>query len=93
MKRLICLKIDLSQIADDLSKAKFAAQETQLMEQAVKEFKKQVKKLKPVKVVKDYLPKPQVLIEFDDEQYQTIYEALCKMDVVEIIDSIITNEG
>src|SRR5258708_13831766 len=90
MKRLIFLKIDLMQISDDLSKTKFDIKEQQLKEQAVKGFKNQIKSLKQIKIIKDYLPEPQVLIEFDDEQYQTIYETLCQMDVVEIIDSNIS---
>jgi hypothetical protein len=89
MKRLIFLKIDSDLIPDGLSKTKLAAAEKEVAEQAVKEFKKQVKDLKQVKLIKDYLPQPQALIEFREEEYQTIYEALCQMDIVETVDSII----
>lgn len=85
MKRVIFLKIDLTQIPDSLSKAKFIVKEKELIEQAVKEFKREIKSSQ-IKVLKDYLPNAQVLIEFPDDQYQVIYEVLCKIDIVETID-------
>jgi hypothetical protein len=89
MKKLIFLKIDLTQIPDEFASKKFVQQEKLLIEQTVKDFKKQIKDF--AKVVKDYLPDPQILIEFDDDQYYpTIYDALCQMNMVDVIDSNIS---
>jgi hypothetical protein len=93
MKRLIFLKINITQIPDNFSKSKFIAQEKVLKEQAIKQFRIDIKAIKQIKVIKDYLPEVQVLIEFEDDQYQTVYEALCKMSVVETIDNLIPKDG
>ena len=42
-----------------------------------------------IKIIKDYLPKPEVLIEFPDSKWDKVYEDLCKLDSVAIIDAML----
>jgi len=86
MKRLIFLKININQIDDKLSVNKFFEEKKKLTELTIKQFKAQIKSLPQVKISKDLFPEAQVIIEFPDDQYQIVYEALCKMDTVEVID-------
>lgn len=54
-----------------------------------KQFRDDIKKLPFIKVLEEREPKPEVIIEFPDDKYQEMYEALRKLDIVEIIDSIL----
>jgi hypothetical protein len=43
-------------------------------------------KFPQIKITQEFEPKAAVNIEFADDQYQDVYEALCKIDIVEMID-------
>jgi hypothetical protein len=55
---------------------------------ALKQFRDEIKKLASVKIVKELESKAQVIIELPDERYQEVYEAMCKMDVVQTIEAV-----
>ena len=59
---------------------------------AFKTFRDNIKKLPSVKIVKELDPKPQVIIEFPDSEYQDVYESLCKLDIVQVIDAVLPKE-
>lgn len=92
MRRLIFLYIDLEQIPDDVPQSKWKSYQTKMAQQAVKDFTQQVKALKSVKIVEDNLPRPEVLIQFPDEQRDVVYEALRQLPIVETIDSMVPQE-
>jgi hypothetical protein len=79
MKRLIFLQLHYSTTPAVRSKA-------------FQQFRDDIKKLPDIKIIKEYDPKPQVLIEFPDNQYQEVYDALRQLEVVEVIDSILPEE-
>jgi hypothetical protein len=86
MKRLIFLKLDISQLDEKLSLAKYLEAKKALIEPAIKQFKSEIKQIPQIKVLKDLLPEPQVIIEFPNNDYQTVYEALIKLPIVETVD-------
>lgn len=43
----------------------------------------------PFKILKRLEPKPEVIVEFPDDQYQDVYDKLRELDIVETIDSIL----
>jgi len=57
-----------------------------IRDKVLKQFRKDMTKFPQIKIIKEFEPQAAVNIEFDDDQYQTIYEVLCKIDVVEMID-------
>jgi hypothetical protein len=57
-----------------------------------KQFAKEIKNLPNITIIKQLKTEPQVIIEFPDDKYQEIYEALIKLDTIEIIDSILPLE-
>lgn len=93
MKRLIFLKMEYL----DLNGKKVKKEEEdklrlELCQTSIKEFKKEMKTWlddKTVKIVKDYAPEPQVLIEFDEKKLDPVLDALRAADIVDIIDSIV----
>jgi hypothetical protein len=76
MKRLIILKVDY----ECGTKCRAAA---------FKQFRNDIKKIASIHILKEMEPKPQVIIEFSDDDYQNVYDNLRSLDIVEIIDSII----
>ncbi len=76
MKRLIFLKTEYGEKAD----------------KALKQFREDVKALDFIKIVKERSPKAEVLVEFPDNKSQEAYDGLRKLDIVEIIDSILPKE-
>lgn len=73
MKRLIFLKVAYKEKAEPV----------------MKQFRSDLQSLPDIKIIKDYLPKPEVLIEFPDGKWDRIYEDLRKLDSVAIIDSML----
>jgi hypothetical protein len=59
---------------------------------AFKQFRDVLKKFPAVKIVKEMEPLPEVVIEIPDADYQTVYEAFCKADIVETVDNILPKE-
>jgi len=57
-------------------------------EAALKTFQKEAKELS-LKVVKEFPKVPSVLIEFEDDRLDEVYNKLRVLDVVEVIDSIL----
>ncbi len=76
MKRLIFLKTEYGEKAD----------------RALKQFRADLKALDFIKIVKEYAPKAEVLVEFPDGKSQEAYDELRKLDIVEVIDSILPKE-
>lgn len=59
---------------------------------AFKQFREDLKKLPlPIKELSVLEPPPQVVIEFPDDKYQEIYDALRVLDSVELIDAILSS--
>lgn len=56
---------------------------------AIQKFREDLKALPLIKILKEFEKNAEVIIEYPDEKSQEIYEALCKLDIVEIIDSIL----
>jgi Flp pilus assembly CpaF family ATPase len=92
-RRLIFLKMEYL----DLKGKKVKKEEEQklreeLCQQSIKQFKKELKTLlddKSIKLVKDYSPEPQILIEFDEKKLEPVLEALRSADIVEVIDAML----
>lgn len=57
-----------------------------IRDKVLKQFRKDMIKFPNITIIKEFEPKAAVNIEFQDESYQDVYEALCKLDVVEMID-------
>lgn len=73
MKRLIFLKVEYKQKADG----------------PLAQFRSDIKQWDYIKIVKELLPKPEVVIEYPDAKHQEVYDNLRQLDIVEIIDSIL----
>jgi hypothetical protein len=73
MRRLIYLKVTYGEKSDA----------------AFKQFKEDLKGLSYIKLIKEYAPKPEALVEFPDSRLDDAYEALRKLDIVAIIDSML----
>ena len=58
---------------------------------SIKEFKKQAAIL-DFKVVKEYPTEASVLIEYDNDKAQEMYDALRALPIVEIIDSMLPKD-
>lgn len=56
---------------------------------AFKEFRENVKEHSPIKILKELEPKPEVIIEVPDKDWDEAYDFLRKLDIVEVIDSIL----
>lgn len=56
---------------------------------AFKKFREEMKAFPFIKIVKELEPKPEVIIEFPDDKYQEMYDGLRKLDIVELIDSVL----
>lgn len=76
MRRLIYLKVAYGEKSDA----------------AHKQFRADLKLIDYIKFVKDYAPKPEVLVQFPDDKQWEAYEALRKLDIVSIIDSTLPIE-
>jgi hypothetical protein len=76
MKRVIFLKTAYKAGPDERAKA-------------FKIFKEELKKLPQIKALQEIEPPPQVIVEFADDKYQELYDALRVLDIVELIDSIL----
>lgn len=72
MKRLIFLKVEYGKKADG----------------PVAEFRAAIKQWDYIKVIKAFLPKAEVVIEYPDAKHDEVYNNLRQLDIVEIIDSI-----
>jgi hypothetical protein len=96
MKRLIFLKREyLDTKKDKIKKADEPKLLAALSLKAVKAFKDQAKSLidkRTIKIIKDYLPEPQVLIQFEDKLVEDIYHLMRGLDIVEVIDFVIPVE-
>jgi hypothetical protein len=88
MKRIIVLNIDLTTIPLDANKIKYKLMETELANTAVKTFKSQMKNTN-IKPLKDYLPLPEILVEFPDKDIETVYNFLRSLHSVATIDSFL----
>jgi phage terminase small subunit len=73
MKRLIFLKVAYGEKA----------------EPALKQFRSALQSLPDIKIIKEYPPKPEVLVEFPESKWDRVYEDLRKLDIVATIDSIL----
>ncbi len=56
---------------------------------AFKKFREDVKPFPIIKILKELEPKPEVIIEFPDDKYDEAHEILRKLDIVELIDSVL----
>ncbi len=93
MKRLIFLK---QEYVDEtiLNKSEVIKAYEKYFLQSIKSFKAQLKEQidnNSFKILKEVRPNA-ILIEFDSEDYDKLYEKFCKADIVAIIDSIIPKE-
>lgn len=59
---------------------------------AFQKFREEIKTWSFIKIVKELEPKPEVIIEFPDDKYQEMYDGLRKLDIVEVIDSILPKD-
>lgn len=73
MKRLIILKLEYKQKADE----------------PLARFRSDIKQWDYIKVVKELLSKPEIVIEYPDAKHDEVYNNLRQLDIVEIIDSIL----
>lgn len=73
MKRLIFLKVAYKEKSDN----------------AHKQFKADLQALPFIKLIKDYAPKPEALVEFPDNKADEAIDALRLLDIVAIIDSFL----
>ena len=58
-------------------------------EAAFKQFRNDIKQWNYITIIKELEPKPEVIIEFADDLYQTVYDNLRQLKIVEVIDFII----
>lgn len=56
---------------------------------AFKQFREDLKQFPYITLLKELEPKPEVIIEFPDDKYQEMYDGLRKLEIVELIDSIL----
>lgn len=56
---------------------------------AFKQFRSDIKQWPYIKIIKETEAKAWVIIDFPEDRYQTVYDGLRTLDVVEIIDSIL----
>ena len=91
MKRVIFLKTEYL----DLKGKKIGKEEHQkliakICDDSIKEFKKGIKELvadKTIKIIKDYAPEAQVLIQFEEDKRELVMAKLISLSIVDIIDS------
>lgn len=57
--------------------------------QAFKQFREDLKQFPYIKLLKELEPRSEVIIEFPDDKYQEMYDGLRKLEIVELIDSIL----
>lgn len=89
MKRLIFLKVaDVNPDDKKMKKADLAVLEKKAVADAVKTFKSNLTNT-AVKFLSQEGEEPQVIVEFADAHVETAYEQLRRMQVVEMIDSIL----
>jgi hypothetical protein len=93
MKRNIYLKTEYFDL-NDKKFNKTQQQEAILKncQDSIKEFKDGMKELisnKTVKVIKDYAPESQVLIQFDDDKRDEVVCKLISLSIVDTIDSFL----
>ena len=94
MKRLIFLKVEYLDLeSKKISKAKEQEMRTQLCNDSIKQFKKELKDWidnKSIQITKEYVYlEPQVIIEFGNKIFDEVYHTLCALEIVETIDSIL----
>ena len=89
MRRLIYVSIDLTKIPNEVPKSKWSENIKEITLKAINEFKKEVKPFKLIRVIKDYFPDPQILVEFDEINRQEVYDNLGTISIVETIDSFL----
>jgi hypothetical protein len=88
MKRLIFLKEgdynpeDKKMKADELEKAK-----AKVLAVSIKDFRDGIKENKFIKISQELPGLHQVIVEFPDDQYDSVHDTLRSIDVVEIIDA------
>jgi hypothetical protein len=91
-RRLIFLKMEYLDLeGKKIKKAEEEKLRLELCQDSLRQFNKEMKDLlldKTIKIVKDYAPDPQVLIEFDEKKLDLVLEKLRATDIVDIIDSI-----
>lgn len=92
-RRLIFLKIEYLDLkGKKVKKEEEERLRLELCQNSLKEFNKEMREFlldKTVKIIKDYAPEPQVLIEFDEKKLDLVIDKLRSVDIVDIIDSII----
>jgi hypothetical protein len=97
MKRLIFLKVEYLEVDKKMSKAKEQEARTKLCRVSINQFKKDIKEWldnKSIQITKEYdTAEPSVLISFDEKILCEVVDKLRKVDIVNIIDSIIPKEG
>lgn len=94
MKRLIFLKVEyLDLTGKKINKAKEQEMRTQLCNDSIKQFKKEMKDWldnKSIKITKEYAEsEPQAIIEFEVKVMDEVYVALRASEIVDIIDSFL----
>lgn len=93
MKRLLVLKTDYLDLDEKkINKINEQKMRDNIADKSLKEFKSQAKELinnKLIKIIKEYSPEAWVIIEcLDKDFYGNVYEAMCKMDVVQTIETV-----
>ena len=58
-----------------------------------KQFRQDIKPLAYIKIIKEFEPRAELIIEFEDARYQDMYDTLRKLDSVEMIDPILAKDA
>lgn len=90
MKKLIFLKQEYVE-SKGLNKTRFKEAKLDCFKESIALFKEQLSQLlvtKSFRILKE-VPPDGLLIEHTDELNETIWQALCQAEVVDVIDSII----
>jgi len=93
MKRLIFLKLAIVNPENiKMKQAEIDKLEAKEYANSFKQFKADLKTYSNILIIKEIdedLRRPQVVIDFPDEQYQEIYDIIRQFDIVDIIDPIL----
>lgn len=90
MKRIIFLNVeDANPDNKKLKKAELKVLEEEKQQKAVNTFKAELKHATVIIKIIHVLPEAQVIIEYADAHVDLAYDFLRKLDVVQIIDSIL----
>jgi hypothetical protein len=96
MKRLIFLKVEYLEVDKKMTKAKEQEARAKLCRKSIAQFKKDMQEWldnKSIQITKEYdQTEPSVIIAFDEKILCQVVDQLRKVDIVEIIDSIIPKE-